>query len=195
MLLQVSTNQLTKPKVMNGGLIPKRYAKALYKFALQQGTAPVVYEEMKSVVYAFESNPDLCKVLANPFIDTKDKSMLLLSAAGDKPEDAYKGFVRLILDNNREMYAYEMALAYRDIYRIANNISMVHITTAAQMGKTEMDKLTSLVQKSFTGNTLEYSYSVDPEIIGGFVIDVDSVRMDASISNELEQLRLTLLNK
>ncbi|MCM1319726.1 MAG: ATP synthase F1 subunit delta [Muribaculaceae bacterium] len=179
---------------MNGGLIPKRYAKALYKFAVQEGTAPLVYEEMKSVVAAFESNPDFCKVLANPFIDNADKSKLLLSAAGDKLENAYKGFVRLILDNKREMYAYEMALAFRDIYRTANNISMVHITTAAEMGETQMEKLTNLVQKSFKGNTLEYTYSIDPEIIGGFVIDVDSVRMDASISNELEQLRLTLLN-
>lgn len=179
---------------MNGGLIPKRYAKALYKFALQTDTASRVYEEMKSVVSAFESNPKLLKVLSNPFVDNADKSKLLMSAAGENPGDAFKGFVRLILDNHREMYAYEMALAYRDIYRKANNISMVRVTTAAEMGQTEMEKITDLVSKSFEGNTLEYSYSVDTDIIGGFVIDVDSVRMDASISNELEQLRLTLLN-
>lgn len=179
---------------MNGGLIPKRYAKALYKFALMQGNAPQVYDEMKSVVSAFESNPDFGKVLANPFVDASDKSKLLISAAGASLEDAYKGFVRLILDNNREMYAHEMALAYRDLYRKANNISMVNITTAVKLDKAEMDKLMALVQKSFAGHTLEYSYMVNPEIIGGFVIDVDSVRMDASISNELEQLRLTLLN-
>ncbi|MCM1005357.1 MAG: ATP synthase F1 subunit delta [Prevotella sp.] len=179
---------------MNGGLIPNRYAKALYKFALQQGCAEQVYEEMKSVVSAFETNPDFSKVLANPFIDNKDKKQLLLSAAGSNIEDAYKGFVRLITDNRREMYAYEMALAYRDIYRKANNISMVKIITAAKMGKSEMEKLVGLVQKSFKGNTLEYAFSINPDIIGGFVINVDSVRMDASISNELEQLRLTLLN-
>lgn len=62
------------------------------------------------------------------------------------------------------------------------------------MPQVELDKLKALVQKSFAGRTLEYTYDVTPDIIGGFVIDVDSVRMDASISNELEQLRLTLLN-
>lgn len=179
---------------MNGGLIPRRYAKALYKFALQEGCDRQVYEEMKSVVSAFESNPELNKVLANPFIGNDDKKKLLIATVGDKADDAFKGFVRLILDNRREMYAYEMALAYRDIYREANNISMVRIVTAVEMPASELDKLKALVQKSFSGRTLEFTFSVDPEIIGGFVIDVDSVRMDASISNELEQLRLTLLS-
>lgn len=178
---------------MNGGLIPQRYAKALYKLALEQNNAAQVYEEMKSVVSAFEQNSDFNKVLANPFISNTDKERLLLSAADGYLEEDYKGFVRLILDNRREMYAQEMALAYRDIYRKANHISMVKITTAAVMDKAQIDKLNALVQKSFIGNTLEFSYVIDPTIIGGFVIDVDSVRMDASISNELEQLRLTLL--
>ncbi|MDE6865782.1 MAG: F0F1 ATP synthase subunit delta, partial [Muribaculaceae bacterium] len=50
-----------------------------------------------------------------------------------------------------------------------------------------------VVEKSFKDTTFEYSEAVDPEIIGGFIIDVDSVRMDASISNELEQLRHNLI--
>lgn len=179
---------------MNGGLIPRRYAKALYKFALQEGSDRRVYEEMKSVVSAFESNPDLNKVLANPFIGNDDKRNLLLAAAGKDAGNAYRGFVRLVLENRREMFAYEMALAYRDIYREAHGISMVRIATAVEMPQVELDKLKALVQKSFAGRTLEYTYDVTPDIIGGFVIDVDSVRMDASISNELEQLRLTLLN-
>ena len=58
-----------------------------------------------------------------------------------------------------------------------------------------MDKLRAMVEKAFPGTKLEYSYRVDPELIGGFVIDVDDARMDASISNEIEQLRLTLITK
>ena len=56
-----------------------------------------------------------------------------------------------------------------------------------------MEKLRKLVSDSFKGMSLEFSESVNPDLIGGFVIDVDSVRMDASVSNELEQLRQTLL--
>ncbi len=178
---------------MVNGLIPRRYAKALYKFALDRGNAGAVYDEMKVVIASFESNPDLQKVLANPFVKREDKMNLLIQAAGNGVEDDYRGFVKLILDNNREEFAYLMALAYRDIYREENKISQVKITTAVELEDSEMDKLRNVIVKSFPDRTLEYSYAIEPNLIGGFIIDVDSVRMDASISNEIEQLRLNLI--
>lgn len=178
---------------MVNGLIPRRYAKALYKFALEKGNAKAVYEEMKVVINAFQSNPDLQKVLANPFVSDADKQELLIAAAGENAENDYRGFVKLIIGQKREEFAHLMALAYRDIYREANHISQVKITTAAKLDDAEMTKIKNVVVKAFPQSTLEYSYDVKPELIGGFVIDVDSVRMDASVSNELEQLRLNLL--
>ncbi len=179
---------------MNGGLIPHRYAKALYKFALEHNSAQAVYDEMHSVVRAFEENPGLLKALSNPSVSAADKSKLLITAAGPEAENDYKGFVRLIIDNKREAYAYEMALAYRDIYREANNISTVRITTAMKLPDAEMAKLHALIEKSFPENKLEFTDRIDASIIGGFVIDVDQVRMDASISNEIENLRQKLFS-
>lgn len=179
---------------MDNGLIPQRYAKALYKYAAEHGTTAAVYEEMKRVTEAFDSDPRLMKTLANPFVSRADKESLLRAAAGDKVENDYLGFVKLILDMHREEYARLMALAYRDIYRRENKISMVNITTAASLPKEEMAKLRKLVEQAFRGSTLEFTDAVDPDLIGGFVIDVDDARMDASISNEIEQLRLTLLS-
>lgn len=180
---------------MNDGLIPQRYAKALYKFAIENGKSEVVYEEMKVVVSSFEANPDLLKVLANPYVSKDDKGNLLLAAAGDKREEAYENFVKLILENKRERYAYHCALAYRQIYRKENNISQVEIVTAAKLGDDELNKICNLVQESYKGKTLEFTYTINPDIIGGFIINVDSIRMDASISNEIEQLRLNLLSR
>ena len=180
---------------MNDGLIPQRYAKALYKFAIENGKSEVVYEEMKVVVSSFEANPDLLKVLANPYVGKDDKGNLLLAAAGDKMEEAYENFVKLILENKRECYAYHCALAYRQIYRKENNISQVEVVTAAKLGDDELNKICNLVQESYKGKTLEFTYTINPDIIGGFIINVDSIRMDASISNEIEQLRLNLLSR
>ncbi|MDE7413448.1 MAG: F0F1 ATP synthase subunit delta [Muribaculaceae bacterium] len=178
---------------MISGLIPHRYAKALYKFALETRSADRVYDEMKAVIASFQKNPELSKVLSNPFVEAADKEKLLIAAAGNNPGDDYKRFVRLILDHKREEFAYLMAYAYRDIYRKENNISQVRIVTAVKLGEAEMKKLRDIVEKSFRNTTFEYSESVDPDLIGGFIIDVDSVRMDASLSNELEQLRQTLI--
>lgn len=178
---------------MDNGLIPQRYAKALYKFALEKGETEKIYELMKRVIDSFRENPSLQKVLSNPFVSAEDKEKLLISAAGDKVIDAYKDFVKLIIEHKRVEYAYSMMLAYRDIYRKENNISQVRITTASKLSEEQMEKLQALVKNAFKNSELEFSEAVNPELIGGFIIDVDSVRMDASISNELEQLRQTLL--
>lgn len=90
---------------MVSGLIPHRYAKALYKFAMESNKASEVYEEMKRVVESFQSNPELEKVLSNPYVDSTDKEKVLLSAAGKEPGDDYRRFVKLILDHKREEFA------------------------------------------------------------------------------------------
>ena len=178
---------------MDNGLIPRRYAKALYKFALEHGSTQAVYDEMKEVIGAFEQNPTLQKTLANPFVSDADKAALLKAAAGSKVENDYLGFIKMLLEMRREEFMHLIALAYRDLYRRENKISQVRITTAAVLPDTEMAKLHAMVEKAFPGRKLEYSDGVDADLIGGFVIDVDDARMDASISNEIEQLRLTLI--
>ena len=178
---------------MVSGLIPHRYAKALYKFAVESGKSKEVYSEMQRVVEAFRSDVRLEKILSNPFVSTDDKRNVLIAAAGNNPGEDYRRFVSLILDHKREEFAYLMALAYLEIYRKENKISEVKITTAVQLPEDEINKLKGVVEKAFKDMTFEYSYAIDPSIIGGFIIDVDTTRMDASISSELEQLRQNLI--
>lgn len=177
---------------MISGLIPHRYARALFKFAGDTGKQKEVYAEMNNVIEVFRTNPGMERVLSNPFVDSDDKRRILLAAAGEKPGNDYQRFVSLILDHKREEFAQLMALAYRDIYRTENKISQVRITTAAQLPDEEMQKLKSVVQNAFKDRSFEWQTSVNPDIIGGFIIDVDTTRMDASICNELEQLRQNL---
>lgn len=179
---------------MDNGLIPSRYAKALYKFAKEKGKTEELYDKLKVVIKSFEENPSLQKVLSNPFVNGADKEKLLVAAAGGDDTGIYEKFVKLIIEQKRTEYAYRIMLAYRDIYRKENNISQVNITTAVELEEEQMKKLEALVRSSFKNSTLEFTHAIKPELIGGFIIDVDSVRMDASISNEIEQLRQTLLS-
>lgn len=178
---------------MNDGLIPRRYALALYKFATDRGNTQAVYDEMKQVDASFAAHPDMQKVMSNPFVAREDKEKILLQAAGQLLEPDYKSFVKLILDAGREEYARRMALAYRDIYRKENNIAQVVVTSASELTDAQKEQMRAIVQKAFPDHTLEFSFTVDPEIIGGFVITVNSTRMDASVSNELQLLRQKLL--
>ncbi|MCM1020901.1 MAG: F0F1 ATP synthase subunit delta [Muribaculum sp.] len=179
---------------MDQGLIPRRYAKALYKFALEQGTDKRVYQLMKQLATAMQQENQLCHVMANPYVSAQDKAGLLETAAGaDKNDKTFADFIALLLKNRRIEFARQIAYAYLDIYRNENNIYLVDITTAVELDADQSEKLHNVVQQQLGEATAEYSHHVDPELIGGFVININSERLDASVSNELKQLRLKLL--
>ncbi len=180
---------------MNQGLIPSRYAKALYKFAVEKGKADRVYVLMKNLEAAFAAQPRLQEVMNNPYIAVDDKTRLLMTAAkAEKTDSCYVDFLKLLVENKRIDFSRGIALAYLDIYREENNIYLVRLITAADLPQAEIDKLHDLVKRHLNGASMEFSRTVDPELIGGFVININSERLDASISNELKQLRLKLLS-
>lgn len=181
---------------MNQGLIPHRYAKALYKLATERGSAPRMYQLMQSLSKAFVSQPDLERAVTNPFVSDNDKMRLLVTASGANDKDnGFVDFVKLLILNKRIDMIRLMAIAYEDIYRRANNIYRVNVTSASPMDPKDEQRLKQLVQEHLQGANMEYSTSIDPDIIGGFVVNIDSERLDASIKNELKQLRQKLLSK
>ena len=87
---------------MDQGLIPNRYAKALYKFALEKGSAERVYELMKCLCASFVEQPRLQEVVANPFVATGDKTALLTTAAHAAGDDTvFADFLKLLVENRR----------------------------------------------------------------------------------------------
>lgn len=181
---------------MNDGLIPRRYAKALLKYAQEKGADKRMYALMQTLAGSFGSEPELCKAIANPFVDAASKTKLLTTASGATAKDTvFADFIKLLLDNNRIDIIRMAALAYVELYRKANNIFLVEITSAAPLGDSEMKRLKDIIESHVGDAAVEYHTAVDPDLIGGFVVKIDSERLDASVKNELKQLRLNLLSK
>lgn len=116
---------------MNEGLIPRRYAKALLKFAVERHQDARLYEIMNNLSRGFEMYPSLDSTVANPFIAADQKQQLLVTAAGATDKDeVYLDFLKLLRQNNRLPISRQIALAYVRDYRIANNIYKVEVTSA-----------------------------------------------------------------
>ena len=181
---------------MNEGLIPRRYAKALYEVAVERKSDQRLYQMMKTLVGSFASNPSLQEALANPFVSDSDKTSLLRTAAGATDADTvFADFLKLLTENHRLDMARGIAYAYLAIYRQANRIYEVRVVSAAPMPQAEEQRLKDLIIRHLKGGTMEYDHQVDPELIGGVTVAVGNERIDASISNELKQLRLNLITK
>mgnify|MGYP002518180704 CR=1 FL=1 len=114
---------------MNDGLIPNRYAKALYKFAIEEKASEEVYLQMKRLSESYEALPELKKTVDNPFLPVADREKVLLSASGAEKDGCLDKFILMVIKNNRESSMREMALSYGKIYREANNIAQVNIGT------------------------------------------------------------------
>lgn len=180
---------------MNDGLIPNRYAKALYKFALEQGVAGDVYLQMKRLSESYEAVPELKKMVDNPFLPVADREKVLLSASGAEKDGCFDKFILMVIKSNRESFLREMALAYGRIYRNANNIAQVNITTAIELPEDKLSQIIEVVKHALNGKTVEKTVTVNPELVGGFTVQVDSMLLDASVKNELKKLRLKLLKR
>lgn len=180
---------------MNDGLIPRRYAKALYKYAQENGDAQVIYEQLKVLNFSYSGINDLKKVMLNPHIADSDKSRMLLMAAGAQPGSSLDKFILLVLKNNRAEFLRKIALSYVRLYREEHNIAKVEIVMARQLPSDEIKAITGIVERQLKGMTLEITERIHPEIIGGFVVIIDSLVLDASVKNELQQLRLKLQRK
>ena len=100
-------------------------------------------------------------------------------------------FMELLADNNRLDMARDIALAYLKIYRREHNICLVTVTSAAPMAEAEEKRLKQLIQRHLGS---EYNHLINPDLIGGFQVSIDNEKLDASVANELKQLRLKLLN-
>ena len=180
---------------MNDGLIPNRYAKALYKFAVEQKQDDAVYQQTSKLADSYNAMKELAGTVENPYLSLSDKVNVLMTASGAEPNSCMGKFFELVFSHGREAYLHSMALSYGKMYREANKISQVEIVTASELSDDEMAKIKVSVQTYLSGRTLEYKQSVDAELIAGFKIKVDSQQLDASISSELRNLRLKLLRK
>ena len=181
---------------MNQGLIPRRYAKALYKFALEKDADRRIYALEGNLIEGFLAEPALNNAMANPYVSTADKMALLSTAAqAGKDDKVFSDFILLLGQNNRLAFARDIAVAYRDIYRKANHIRRVTVVSAQKLDPAQEQRLKSFIQKHLGDDKMEYSSAINPELIGGFTVSIDNERLDASLSNELNLLRQNLISE
>lgn len=180
---------------MDKGLIPRRYAKALFEVGAERGDNNALYALMQTLAASFAAEPKLASTVANPFVSDADKEALLTEASGASASanPTFGDFLKLLRQNKRLDLAREIALAYVDIYRAANSIYRVQVQSAAPMPDDERRRLEAVVEKHIGKGSFEFDYSVNPALIGGFTVTVNSERLDASVATRLKQLRLHLL--
>ena len=156
-----------------------------------------MYSLMIALAASCDANQQIDTLVNNPYVETSDKDNIILAAAGATASDTlFKDFLKLLAQNHRIGMVDLIAHAFVAEYRSENNISSVTLSSAAPLPTDVVDRIKSLIQRQLPqGASMEFSTIVDPDLLGGFVVNIDNQKLDASVKNSLRDLRLQLLNK
>jgi F-type H+-transporting ATPase subunit delta len=169
------------------------YARALYEAAKGQNRLDAVREELEDFVEAQREVPELRELLRNPQLDQRMKASALEELLGGE-EELVRNFLLVLAEKNR---AGEIEEIFREFERLAaaeEGILDVEVTTAVELSDEEAREVTRQIERA-SNRKVEATRSVDPDLIGGIVLQAGSMRLDASVRGRLNRLRQDLTSR
>ncbi len=175
---------------MGESQISNVYARALFEAARDSGTLDATGADLASFVNAMKESRELTAVLYNPKIDsaTKKKIVLDVTAGADQ---IFQNGIKLMIDKRHSDLIMEMQQQFERLLKQANKVVEVQITSAIELPEETRAKIRRKIEES-TGKQVEFSETVDQNILGGLVLRFGDLIVDGSLKAKLEQLRARL---
>jgi F-type H+-transporting ATPase subunit delta len=171
----------------------RMYARAFFQAARDEGRLDVASEQLGDFVAALTAVPELRGMLANPELDVREKSGIVEQILGDADE-LVRNFVLLAIEKGR---AGELDQIYEELDALVaaeQGRLNVELTTAIELSDEEAGAILRQIEQS-SGRSIEATRKVDPDLIGGIVLQAGSLRVDASVKGRLETLRHELVRR
>jgi F-type H+-transporting ATPase subunit delta len=150
-----------------------------------------VHEALSDFALAIEETPELREVLRNPQLESSAKASILADLAGDD-DKLFANFLQLLADKGRAGEIESIAAEFERLMAREERRLTVELVTARELTDAEADEIIGQIEQA-AGRTVEATRSVDPSLIGGFVLQAGSYRADASVRGRLERLRHELV--
>jgi len=164
-----------------------RYAKAALSISLEQNKEEVLAQDMEHIVSVFAENKSLGQLLENPVITNSVKQDSLQQVFASLSPISSK-VIALLVTNNRIDLLDQVALAYLDLLKEHQGKETAIVTTAVALTPAlEKIILAKASQLSTAEITLENT--IDPSIIGGFILRIGDLQYNASVAHQLDQLK------
>jgi F-type H+-transporting ATPase subunit delta len=170
-----------------GTVVTRRYAKALFELAREQGLVTEAENQLQAIVQAAESDADIRAFLAAPSITTENKVKALQAAFGDKASAVVLNTISLLIERGRQGELASLLGAYRQVSGSVLGRADALVTSAKPL--TEEDQ-TNLAAKFGTliGKTVRVENVVDPALLGGVTVRIGDTLYDGSLRGKLDRL-------
>ena len=172
---------------MSGTRADIRYAKAILSVATDYQTSEKIQLEMDEIAHTIASNAALNEALKSPVVKLSEKAAVL-----DKVFNSFshelKSLFQTLAQNKRIDLLEEISLQYKQLYDQLNNKEVATVTTAVPMTSAMEAKVMAKL-KTLSSKKISLKKTVDETILGGFILRVGDQQYNASVSNQLNELK------
>ena len=163
------------------------YAEALFDVAKEKGKLDPVRDELGQFADALDSSRELRTFLFSPYFSSAEK-VDGLKRAIDGADQEFSNFLELLIEKHRMPEIFRIRRQFEQMWKRENRRLDVTVTSAIELDPAVVAKIGEEIERQ-TGHKVDLASSVDGEILGGIVLQVGNMVLDASIRNRLEKLR------
>ena len=163
------------------------YARSLFEAAIDEDKVDVTREQLGEFTDALTADHRMQVFFFSPYFSTQEKKEGLHRAI-DGAEPIFMNFLELLLENHRTPALFRIRREYERLWEAYNRLLPVSITSAVELDAETVKQIGDRIAEQ-TGQTIELTSTVEPDILGGIVVRVGNQVLDASIRNRLDTLR------
>ncbi len=167
--------------------VATRYAKSLLELAIEKGILEDIYADMRLFAGIAKENPQFALMLKNPIINQDKKRAILHQIFKDKVQAPTITFFDIILRKSRERFLPAIAAAFESMYNQHKGIEKAVVTTSFPLDgglRKDFEKRVA----NITGKKVVLSETIDPSIIGGYILKIGDQQLDESVKSKLKAL-------
>ena len=175
------------------GLIANRYALALYELCKENLEIDKVEMESKSIIGFFDDSEDFRSLVENP-ITKKEEQINIIKIISNKFafSDVFSNFLCLVATKRRFFYVKKILKSFLELCSKKRGEVKAILRSSKELNISEIDSIQKELSVNFTSKVI-LDYKLDKTLIGGLIIQVGSVMVDASIKNKLKQVENKLI--
>ena len=167
--------------------IAEVYARALFEAAKDDGVLDRAHEELGEFADALEQDRNLQVFLFSPYFSSEEKKDGIRRIVSDADERVLN-FLELLAERHRMPAVFRIRRIFDGLWAEENKLLPVVVTSATELDAGLVEDIGKRIEEQ-TGRRVELSSSVDPDVLGGLMVRVGNMVLDATVRNRLEQLR------
>lgn len=178
---------------MQNPRLASRYAKSLLDLAVEQNNVEDTLKDVQVLNSICTESKEFANVLRSPVIKGDKKLSIINAVIGEKLHPLMQAFIKLLVAKGRESKLPEILSAFISQYKEKNNIKTIVVKTAVPMVDDVKEAIRRKVKEALPEAQIDMKEEVNPDLIGGFVLQMDDKLFDASVRRDLNDIKAQFL--